>query len=510
MSKSFYKGKNRNRNKKFNTEFCDDKMTFEECELAILRHAVDESEKLKGQKVVKSDEIINILKILEDYLVKKKLICYGGTAINNILPKYAQFYNKEIELPDYDFFTPNALEDAKELADIYYKAGYIEVEAKSGMHYGTFKLYVNFIPIADITYLYKPLFDAILKEAITIAGIKYAPPNFLRMSMYLELSRPAGDVSRWEKVIKRLTLLNRHYPLNNTMDTLKCTHMDFQRQLHNDAEDAESIYFHVRDSFIEQGVIFFGGYASSLYSKYMPQEQKRLLQRIPDFDVISEEPEKCALIVRERLMENGFKNVIEIRHEEIGELIPERIEIRVGKDTIAFIYTPIACHNYNTIHIGDKEINVATIDTMLSFYLAFIYTDEFVYFKDRILCMASFLFDVEQKNRLEQNGLLKRFSVKCMGKQFSIEDIRAEKAAKYKEYANKQNTRDYEMWFLKYNPVKPVNKRARKEIEDKIEVPSTPINIENNDYISTRKVRKNKNKTNKKRQNHRKKEGYLY
>ena len=66
------------------------------------------------------------------------------------------------------------------------------------------------------------------------------------------------------------------------------------------------------------------------------------------------------------------------------------------------------------------------------------------------------------------------------------------------------------MWFLKYNPVKPVNKRARKEIEDKIEVPSTPINIENNDYISTRKVRKNKNKTNKKRQNHRKKEGYLY
>ena len=33
------------------------------------------------------------------------------------------------------------------------------------------------------------------------------------MLMYLELSRPAGDVSRWEKVLKRLTLLNKHYPL---------------------------------------------------------------------------------------------------------------------------------------------------------------------------------------------------------------------------------------------------------------------------------------------------------
>jgi hypothetical protein len=30
--------------------------------------------------------------------------------------------------------------------------------------------------------------------------------------MYLELSRPAGDVSRWEKVFKRLNLLNTHYP----------------------------------------------------------------------------------------------------------------------------------------------------------------------------------------------------------------------------------------------------------------------------------------------------------
>ena len=32
------------------------------------------------------------------------------------------------------------------------------------------------------------------------------PPNYLRMAMYLELSRPDGDVSRWEKVLKRLTL----------------------------------------------------------------------------------------------------------------------------------------------------------------------------------------------------------------------------------------------------------------------------------------------------------------
>ena len=45
------------------------------------------------------------------------------------------------------------------------------------------------------------------------------------MAMYLELSRPKGDVSRWEKVLKRLTLLNKHYPVKGK----QCQNEDIQR-----------------------------------------------------------------------------------------------------------------------------------------------------------------------------------------------------------------------------------------------------------------------------------------
>ena len=72
---------------------------------------------------------------------------------------------------------------------------------------GTFKVFVNFIPIADITYLVPELYRNIHKQSIQVANIYYTPPNYLRMAMYLELSRPDGDVSRWEKVLKRLTLI---------------------------------------------------------------------------------------------------------------------------------------------------------------------------------------------------------------------------------------------------------------------------------------------------------------
>ena len=435
--------------RKFNNRLCENNMTFDDCELEILRHAVDESEELKGQAIVNSDEIKKMLKIVESFIIRKKLICYGGTAINNILPKYAQFYHRDKEIPDYDFFSANALDDAKELADIYYKAGYLDVEAKSGVHYGTFKVYVNFIPIADITQMHPQIYKSLEKDSITIAGIHYCPPNFLRMSMFLELSRPMGDVTRWEKVFKRLTLLNKYYPLK--IDK-KCETIDFQRKMDSHSEKSEELYVLIRDAFIDQGVVFFGGYATSLYSKYMTSKQLHIVKKIPDFDVLSEDPDNCALIIKEVLERNGFNKIKIVKHDALGEIIPEHTELIVGKETMAFIYKPIACHNYNTIRIQDKDIHVATIDTILSFYLAFLYANFHNYGNERLLCMASFLFEVEQKNRLEQRGLLKRFSMNCYGKQPTLEEIRSEKALKYKEFKNDTKNKEYQNLFLKYIP----------------------------------------------------------
>ena len=443
---------------------CENKMTFEECELAVLRQAVDENEKLKGKSIVQSEEIQNILKIVEEFIINKKLVCYGGTAINNILPKYAQFYDKEIEIPDYDFFSNDALNHAKELADIYFKAGYNDVEAKAGAHQGTFKVFVNFIPIADITYLAKPIYDSIQKDAILRAGIRYAPPNYLRMAMFLELSRPKGDVSRWEKVLKRLTLLNKYYPLK----TEKCNTIDFQRKMEETGkayDDSEKIYMITRDSLINQGVIFFGGYATSLYSKYMPKSVAHKLQKVPDFDVLTEDIDKCAIIVKEQLTNDGFDKVKIISHDPIGEIIPRRVEILIDKETIASIYEPIACHSYNKLSLFGNEVNVATIDTILSFYLGFLYAKMEGYVEDRLLCMAQFLFDVQQKNRLKQKGMLKRFTIDCVGVQHTLEDMRAEKAQKYTELKNKRGTDEYDMWFLKYVPAEIKQKKEAEKLK---------------------------------------------
>lgn len=459
------KRKQTKKNQKFRPKECTNEMNFQECELAILRHVVDENEKIAGEKVASSPEIKKMIEIVEDFLIKKKLICYGGTAINNILPKEAQFYDKNYEIPDYDFFSHNALDDTKELADIFYKAGYLDVEAKSGVHGGTYKVFVNFIPMADITYIHKDLFQTLQKQAIKVAGIYYTPPDFLRMGMYLELSRPAGDISRWEKVLKRLNLLNQYHPMKVEYD---CPSIDFQRKMDDNVEQNEEIYYIIRDTFIDLGLVFFGGYASTLYSKNMPKHAKRFIQKIPDFDVLSEDPQRSATIVKERLEDAGLKKISITHHKCFGEIIPEHYEIKYGLDILAFIYKPMACHNYNTITVDKREINVATIDTIMSFYLAFLYSNAPYYYKDRILCMAQYLFEVQQKSRLSQKGLLKRFVPKCIGIQETLESIRAKKSQKFAELKNKRGTREYEEFFLKYVPADLQKKKEKKpSVEEK-------------------------------------------
>ena len=59
-------------------------------------------------------------KLIEEFIQKKELICYGGTAINNYLPKEKQFYEDD-DIPDYDCFSVNAIKDAIELSNILVK-----------------------------------------------------------------------------------------------------------------------------------------------------------------------------------------------------------------------------------------------------------------------------------------------------------------------------------------------------------------------------------------------------
>jgi hypothetical protein len=437
----------------------DDNKSIEDMEINILKDAVEHSEKLKSMVMNQSKDIENMVDIVENFIKKKGLICYGGTAINNILPQKYQFYDKNVNIPDYDIYSTNPLEDSKDLADIYAKKGFSNIEVRTSIHEGTYKVSVIFISIVDITYMDPTTFDLMKKDAVVLNDITYAPVNYLRMSMYKELSRPNGDISRWEKVFTRLNLLNNSYPLKNKI----CDKITFNEETNVDINienKKKELFENVKDILIKNKSVFIGEFATSLYGKYMSKENKDRFKKGLRIEILSGDIDADKKVVKAGLKELGYKHIKVEEREPIGHIIDVHYEITVDDIPVCLIYKSEGCYNYNTIKMEKREVKVATIYTIMTFLLAAMYTGRPYYSNDKLLCMAQYLFIIQNKNRLVNRGLLKRFSLDCVGYEESLQERRLSKAKKYRLLKKDRSSKEFQELFFKYNP------NEEKELEE--------------------------------------------
>ena len=434
-------------------------LSFEDCQLNILRDAMDNAEKNLSKKVAQSPVVKNIFKIIEEFIASHKMMIYGGTAINNILPSKLRFYNTDIDVPDYDVFSPNALEDVKEMCDLFYEKGYKNVEAKTANHVGTYKVYVNYLPVLDVTHMDSRLLDTLLKESITKDGLHYSPINLLRFSMYAELSRPQSQPSRWEKVFKRLVTLNKAFPFHYE----KCSKSNTTKKNKSMKGLNKPDFLVIRNGLIEKDVIFIGGYANSLFSKYLKNINKTF-DNITHFDVLSPNPKDVSKYIKEQLEFVGHTSVSITKRSAYDELIPPSYVVKINNKVVCVIYKTTHCYAYNKIEINGNQVNIASIDTLLHFYLAFYYavnTKYSPYYEpDKLLCMSQFLFEIQEHNKLSQKGLLKRFVTDCQGHEETREEIRQHLNSKYNELRKDKTSNEYQKYFLKYYPGNNVTRKT--------------------------------------------------
>ena len=174
-----------------------------------------EIDELKQKTKLK--EIQPILNIIENFISRRKALLYGGTALNMLLPNDLKFYGV-YEIPDYDFFYPDAANLAKEIADELYLQGYKYTEVKNALHEGTYKVYCNFESVADVTEIPQSNYTVLVKNSTykkkKANKLYVAPIEFLKAVAYKELCMPISSGFRWSKVYRRLLLLENQYPIN--------------------------------------------------------------------------------------------------------------------------------------------------------------------------------------------------------------------------------------------------------------------------------------------------------
>lgn len=477
---------------------------------------------------MKEKNLPNPYDVVRDFIIAKGLKLYGGQALHEHLDQFNAGIYEKYQLPDYDVFSPDAWNHAKELADLFHQMGYDYVEAKASIandeKHQTYKVGVNFffmldltqvgcpreqynkgkcgncgadrngkcvdvfnrIPANDLNYYqdetgdileYKNVYDYENDESLYPESFFVCSPDWLKTSMYYELSVPLADPSRTVKVATRLQKFNEFFEFNH--DTCK-PNKKFTTKI---SPLARKVLKTCGETLKEQKVIHYGASAYNYFMKNTSVESK---DSLVDYEVYSHYAEKDAKKLVDTLNEK-FKN--KNKKSSISFRIIERVQYWKGSDVTNYL---ILCKlpdtnprvivrytQYTTCmpYLRHKGLRYATIDRIK--YILY----QSIMFKDILdagqpknyACILSRILKAEEEylGKFKKPGKFRRFITKCEGEEINriVENLKRFGDEKTKLLKNTTFILDY--------PKKGFTSKIYPTSSDKkIDVPYRPYELE--------------------------------
>lgn len=385
--------------------------------LNSLDAAVDSAKEVRDIELAQNPTAIRALRVVEDYLRSKKLLCYGGMAINAHLPTAYKFYDFTKVLPDYDFYTPNLDKDVRDLVDRLHSEGFTNVSAREGMHEGTIKIFVDYLGVADMTRMPRWLFTTLQRRSKEIEGIHYVDADFLRMGMYLELSRPKGEVERWNKVYLRLLYLNKAVPPKTRGCGREKASFKVPRKLHTEMLAYIS----------KKSLVFAGAELKKVYKNPGKKDNYWVLHGSSPIIAYSDTPEADAAAVKQMAIQySGGKYVSVHTWDSIGDVVPTMVGVRIGGEIVALFVHTNACHAYQMMNVIEGiQLRIASLDTLIHLYYILGFVEDFSgVLPQTAHCFANHMVEISMKTRDKGMwGPYEPFAVDCLGHQESKQSL---------------------------------------------------------------------------------------
>lgn len=415
-------------------------------------------------------------KIVKQFIQDKGLILYGGAAINAQLPREAKIYNQN-DIPDYDFWSTQSWDDAVELANIFYQRGYKFIEVKSGVHPGTYKVFVEMWPVADITFMEQDDFDAIPYDMI--GGVRIASSLKLLQALYKEASTPFSNPSRWPKISSREKLLMDYK--NPLKKKVKCDKMLFRGDEIELPEKIVRIIQHTIRFATKKSLIFTGPFA---YNKYMEAGKASARVVVDRIKLFGPDVQLFFQLIDELMLVDRTINII-TKYMPSHESDPMHRQIFVeidGREHLIVEYMDeITCIPYQ--FMGKKKI--ASID-MIKYLL---YTDAVFDSANRnnYICLLQMLEHVQtryyQKNNIDEldKSPFQRYIGKCDGP--SLNNLKVSLLDRWidRELSDKQKVKyKTKKWSVVKTPRSPIKPECRNQPRSSCKNPTCTWNTEHN------------------------------
>jgi hypothetical protein len=372
--------------------------------LDVLKKIIDKNQKRDDR--ANYDKFSEMYDMVLYWISKKSLVLYGGYALDLLLPKIHKIYDPKT-LPDADCFSDHAREHAKELALDLKKAGYNYVEVKAGLHKGTYKVFAEFMPIADITQVGAPMFKYLAKNCIKTNDLMVCPAQFLMWSLYKEMARPKGSAYRWEKIYPRYLSFHRHYKFKD--------HVPQACQ-----NEMSPIVDKLEELIKEKQWPLIGHRAVGIHIG----KECRPMPEMYAFDIMTSNVDETFAEIKKALGSEAHITLVRYPSHSIKEVAPKISFVKFGHNEtrLCKLYEVDSCYSYQK----KNGFLIGSVDTVLHFLYSHYITAS--YYKgddDRLTKIVRKLIVSLEKyaNNLEPN---QRFRVDCIGYEKTMVNVKKE------------------------------------------------------------------------------------
>lgn len=329
------------------------------------------------------DEMWDIIFTVRDFVIEKKRKIYGGFAlhklIESIAPEDGIYDNDDIESWDIDFYSPDPLEDAREIADRLYKKNYRFVFATEAQHEETYKVYAETLDCADISYVPRYIYNRIpFKE---VNGLHLTGPHFMMIDYFRMITDPLTSYFRIEKSLTRLHLMEKHFPLPRNTSAIDIVpaedNLDIAfRTVHDFFTDRETTIvlgtYAYNHYILESGIANrkqSGGRRSGSGNRNTSRQAEMKLIPINYYEAISTSYKRDARDLIRKLREKFIDNGSLIVHQEsypFFQYLGYSVTIKFEEDVICKLYHyNHRCTPYRTVpahYFGDREYDTPKKD----------------------------------------------------------------------------------------------------------------------------------------------------
>jgi hypothetical protein len=385
------------------------------------------------EKVEEHEEYTKYKSIFDEaikYIKKRKILLYGGMAINDLLPKKDKIYPVD-SLPDIDIFSENGKKQSEDIVKYFIKKGYNKLTTNSSdaLHVGTYKVFVDSVQVFDVTTVSKRAFKRLSENSVIgDSGIRIVNPQFLRLSLHMIMSQ-SHDARRWTKVFNRLIVFYKEYPPKQCKNTH--TNKDTKTKTNEDSLTLTTLHFISEDiikkiyTFISnKNLVLFGMNEIQLYMKnqsgkaYLPANSK-----IAPVQIIAQ------------------SNILDLAHSIVNhlnmpsfsiskiytadEFIPEHIIIKYNTHPCVEIYNAPVCMTY----IEYKNMKIASIHTIIRMYLSMVLST-YTHFENEshsLECLVNMLSIIQQNMIGSRKKIFQQLLEQCYGPYHGLISLRRQR-----------------------------------------------------------------------------------